>query len=104
MAAVWATELAPAGITVNVLVPGGPTDTPFISDAAGWDRAKMIRPAVMGPPAAWLCSQAADGVTGRRFIAAKWDAALAPETAAEQSGAPIGWPELAASTRVWLQG
>lgn len=102
MAAVWAQELEGTGITVNVLVPGGPTDTAFISDAAGWDRARMIRPTVMGPPAAWLCSPAADAVTGRRFIAANWDAALPPQEAAERAGASIGWPDLAAATAVWL--
>src|SRR6185295_4997327 len=48
MSAIWAAELSGAGITVNVLIPGGPTDTPFISDAAGWPRDKMLRPAVMG--------------------------------------------------------
>jgi len=103
MAAVWAKELEGTGTTVNVLVPGGPADTPIVGDAAGWERAKMIRPAVMAAPAAWLCSPAADSVTGRRFIAARWDAALTPAQAAERAGAPIGWPELAASTVVWLE-
>ena len=50
LSAVWAEELKNDGITVNVLIPGGPTDTPFISDDAGWDRAKMLSPEVMGPP------------------------------------------------------
>ena len=44
MSAIWAAELKDRGITVNVLIPGGPTDTPFISDGAGWDRAKMLKP------------------------------------------------------------
>ena len=48
MSAIWAAELKADGITVNVLIPGGPTDTPFISDGAGWDRAKMLRPADHG--------------------------------------------------------
>ena len=48
MSAIWAAELKGDGITVNVLIPGGPTDTPFISDGAGWDRAKMLRPADHG--------------------------------------------------------
>jgi NAD(P)-dependent dehydrogenase (short-subunit alcohol dehydrogenase family) len=56
MSAIWAAELKERGITVNVLIPGGPTDTPFISEGAGWDRAKMLRPEIMGPPACWLIS------------------------------------------------
>jgi NAD(P)-dependent dehydrogenase (short-subunit alcohol dehydrogenase family) len=103
MSAVWASELAASGITVNVLVPGGPTDTPLISDASGWPREKMLRPQIMGPPIAWLMSDEANGVTGRRITAARWDAALAPAAAAERASRPIGWPELGADA-VWLQG
>ena len=99
--AVWAKELTGSGVTVNVVVPGGPTDTPFIADQSGIDRAKMLRPEVMAPPLRWLASDAADGVTGRRFVAAHWDPALAGTAAAEKAGAPIGWPELAAATVVW---
>jgi NAD(P)-dependent dehydrogenase (short-subunit alcohol dehydrogenase family) len=40
MSAVWAKELEGSAITVNVLVPGGPTDTPMISDQSGWPREK----------------------------------------------------------------
>jgi NAD(P)-dependent dehydrogenase (short-subunit alcohol dehydrogenase family) len=103
MSAVWASQLAGSGVTVNVLVPGGPTDTPLISDASGWPREKMLRPGIMGPPIAWLMSDAANGVTGRRITAARWDAALAPAAAAERAGRAIGWPELGADA-VWLQG
>jgi NAD(P)-dependent dehydrogenase (short-subunit alcohol dehydrogenase family) len=94
MSAVWAAELAGSGITVNVLVPGGPTDTPFISDGAGWPRDKMLRPAIMGAPAVWLISDASDGVTGRRITAAEWDVSLAPGEAARRASRDIGWPEL----------
>ncbi len=102
MSAVWATELAQRAITVNVLIPGGPTDTPFISDAAGWPRDKMLRPAVMGPPAAWLVSDDAAEFTGQRIIAAHWDAKLPGREAAARSSRAIGWPELGADA-VWLQ-
>ena len=103
MSAIWATELKPDGITVNVLIPGGPTDTAFISDGAGWDRAKMLRPQIMGPPACWLVSDEAATYTGNRIIAAKWDAALPGAQAAAKAGRAIGWPELSADA-VWLQG
>ena len=97
----WAAEFEGTGITVNVLVPGGPTDTAMVPAASFADRAALIRPQAMAPPACWLLSDAAAGVTGRRFVAAKWDPALPPEKAAEAAGSPIGWPDLAAATVVW---
>jgi NAD(P)-dependent dehydrogenase (short-subunit alcohol dehydrogenase family) len=97
--AVWAGELAGSGVTVNVLIPGGPTDTPFIGAESGWARDAMLRPAIMGAPLAWLLSDAADGFTGQRIIAARWDG----DPAAPGAVRPIGWPELGADA-VWLQG
>ena len=102
MSAVWATELKGDGITVNVLIPGGPTDTPFISNGAGWDRTKMLRPEIMGPPACWLISDEAADYTGNRIIAANWDAKLPGHEAAKKAGRAIGWPELGADA-VWLR-
>lgn len=99
--AIWAKEFAGTGVTVNVLVPGGPTDTAMVPDSSPFDRDDLIRPAAMAPPACWLASPASDGVTGRRFIAALWDPTLAPDEAAEAAGAPIGWPELTMPGRVW---
>ena len=103
MSAVWASELKDSGVTVNVLVPGGPTDTPLINDASGWDRSKMLKPQIMGPPIRWLISDAASGFTGRRITAARWDATLPPAEAAKRSSRDIGWPELS-SDAVWLTG
>lgn len=99
--AVWAKELGGSGVTVNVVVPGGPTDTAFIADESGINRAKMLRPEVMVPPVRWLASERSDATTGRRFVAALWDEGLPAAQAAEKAGAPIGWPELAAATVVW---
>jgi len=103
LSAVWAKELDGSGITVNVLVPGGPTDTPLISEASGWPREKMLRPEIMAPPTRWLVSDASAGFNGRRITAARWDATLAAEEAARRASRPIGWPELSADA-VWLQG
>jgi NAD(P)-dependent dehydrogenase (short-subunit alcohol dehydrogenase family) len=94
LSAIMAKDLDGTGVTVNVLVPGGITNTPMVSDEAGFDRAKMIQPEVMVPPLLWLVSDAAK-VTGRRFLGVHWDAALPPEQAAEKSGAPVAWTSIA---------
>lgn len=101
MSVVWATQLAGSAITVNVLVPGGPTDTPLISDQSGWPREKMLRPEIMGPPISWLISDVSSGFTGQRITAARWDASLPPQEAARRASRAIGWPELAGDA-VWL--
>jgi NAD(P)-dependent dehydrogenase (short-subunit alcohol dehydrogenase family) len=93
--AIMAKDLDGTGVTVNVLVPGGATNTSMISDDAGFDRAKLIQPEVMGPPLVWLVSDAAGNVTGRRFLAVHWDARPPPEEAAEKAGAPVAWTRIA---------
>jgi NAD(P)-dependent dehydrogenase (short-subunit alcohol dehydrogenase family) len=99
----FAAELHGSGITVNVVVPGGPTDTPMVPPGCGMDRADMIRPAQMAPPMLYLLSDAAELVTGRRFVAAHWDPTLPSQDAADRAGAPAGWPDLAQSP-VWPGG
>jgi NAD(P)-dependent dehydrogenase (short-subunit alcohol dehydrogenase family) len=93
--AIMAKDLAGTGVTVNVLVPGGVTNTPMVPLEAGYDRAEMIQPAVMSPPLNWLVSDAAGGVTGRRFLAVHWDKNLPPEEAAAKAGAPVAWTGIA---------
>ena len=87
-------DLKGTGVTANVLVPGGVTNTPLVGEDAG-DRGRMLQPAIMVPPLLWLLSDAASGVNGRRFIAADWDAALPAEQAAAKAGAPIAWMSIA---------
>ena len=89
-----AEEFKGSGVTVNVVLPGGPVDTPMVPQESGFDRHGLIPPAVMAPPVVWLCSDAADGVTGNRYIAAYWDASKPPEEAERQCRAPAGWPGL----------
>ncbi|HEU0156059.1 MAG TPA: SDR family oxidoreductase [Stellaceae bacterium] len=93
--AVMAADLAGTGVTANVLVPGGMTDTRIIPDAAVADRSRLLRPEIMAAPLRWLVSDEAAQVTGRRFLAAHWDNSLPPAQAAEQCGAPIAWKAIA---------
>src|SRR6516162_10074759 len=95
LSAIMAKDLDETGVTVNVLVPGGVTNTPMISDEAGFDRAKLIQPEVMVPPLLWLVSDGAGKVTGRRFLGVHWDTSLPPEAAAEKAGAPVAWTSIA---------
>ena len=55
----WARDLEGSGVTVNVLVPGGPTNTSFIPDSAPFDRSRLVQPEVMAAPICWLISEAA---------------------------------------------
>lgn len=91
--AVLSQDLAGTGVTSNVLVPGGVTNTPLVGD--GGNREKMLQPHIMGPPLLWLLSAEAATVNGRRFIAADWDSSLPPAQAAEKAGAPIAWMSIA---------
>jgi NAD(P)-dependent dehydrogenase (short-subunit alcohol dehydrogenase family) len=93
--AIMAKDLEGSGITVNVLVPGGVTNTPMVPNEAGFDRQEMIQPEVMAPPLVWLVSDAAQAVSGRRFLAVHWDPKLAPAEAAEKAGAPVAWTSIA---------
>ncbi len=89
--AIWAKDLKGTGVAVNILVPGGAADTPFVPVRAGQDRAKLVRPEVMAAPIVWLVSEASDGVTGSRFVGRLWDTSLPPGEAAAKVRAPIGW-------------
>lgn len=90
--AVWAKELAGTGVTVNVLIPGGATDTPIHPPSLS--RSVMHSPEIMAAPIRWLCSRASDGVTGYRFRADTWDTSLPPDDAAEKNREPAAWGRL----------
>ena len=103
MSAGHATEFKADGITVNVVVPGGPADTPMVPDSAGFNREDLVQPEAMTRPALWLCSPAGDDVTGNRYVAGLWDPALSIEENRMKAESPIGWPSLAGSP-VWPGG
>jgi hypothetical protein len=64
---------------------------------SGFERKDLISPSVMVAPIVWLCSKAADGVTGNRYIAARWNVSLPMGRAAQGCCAPIGWPDVGPS-------
>lgn len=70
---IWAQDLEGTGITMNLLLPGGATDTGMIPDSfPAAKRKELIDPAVMGPPAVYLASDEAGGVNGQRIVAIEW--------------------------------
>jgi NAD(P)-dependent dehydrogenase (short-subunit alcohol dehydrogenase family) len=72
---IWAQDLRDTGVTVNSLLPGGPTLTGMVPDAFPQERrAALLDPAIMVPPLLWLVSEAADAITGCRVTANRWDA------------------------------
>lgn len=88
---VWAKDLEGTGVTCNVILPGGATDTKFIPgdgpDRRGADG--MLLPAdILNPVILWLLSDAANGVTAHRFIGRLWDASLPEEQAAAKAKQP----------------
>ena len=87
----WARELQNTGVTVNVLVPGGPVDTAFLPSTTTLPRDRLIRPEVMGPPALWLASRAADGFTNRRIVARDWNPSLSSREEVEAASFPAAW-------------
>ena len=94
--AMAARELEGTGVTVNVLVPGGMSNTNLIPDDAAHSREAMIQPEVMRGPVVWLASEASDGINGQRFIGYHWDESLPLGERIERAGAPAAWPQLGA--------
>ncbi|MBN9426053.1 MAG: SDR family oxidoreductase [Burkholderiales bacterium] len=93
LSSVAALDLEGTGVTVNVVVPGGPTDTGFIPDHVPIVRDKLLRPEVMVAPVLWLLSDEASAVTGMRFRANLWNENDPVQDAIARSGQPVGWLE-----------
>lgn len=84
-------DLRPYGIAVNMLLPGGATDTGMIPDGINEDVRRSLLPSqVMGPPTVFLASPEAEGVTGERIVAKDFDAWLADFRSRAQTGAAGG--------------
>ena len=109
---IWAAELEGTGVTVNVLLPGGASDTSAIPGEGVGHRAPPFRagegprgqeaytkgllpPAIMAPPLLWLASDDSNGVTGRRLLARDWsDDAQTAEAALHAEADRIDVPHI----------
>ena len=98
--ACWSKDVEDTGVTVNVLVPGGPANTAMVPAASSPDRAAMVQPDVMQAPICWLMSEESDGFNGKRLTGTGWDLSLPAGEAAENAAAPAAWPG-AGQQSVW---
>jgi NAD(P)-dependent dehydrogenase (short-subunit alcohol dehydrogenase family) len=77
--AIWAQELSKARIRVNVLLPGGITNTGMLpaetpAEVLAREQVRILQPEIMQAPAVFLASDASQALTGRRLIAKEWSA------------------------------
>ena len=78
LARVMAADLAGTPVTANILLPGGATDTGMITDDIPDEvRARLLDPAIMGPPIVWLASPEAGDVHDQRIVATEFEEWLA---------------------------
>jgi len=92
LTAIMSADFEGTGVTANVLVPGGPTDTGMVVGVA---KEKLLPPTIMVPPLLWILSDEAAQTTGRRFLAHRWDVSKDPAEAARAASDPVAWLELA---------
>jgi len=71
---VWAADLKDTGVTVNVLLPGGATDTALLPEMVNKRGAdgNLLPPTLMRAPILWLCADESNGHTAERYIAKQW--------------------------------
>jgi len=95
LSACIAKDVEGSGVTSNVVIPGGITNTALVPEGA-FDRASLLQPDIMLAPLAFLLGEEADAVNGRRFVAAHWAEDHARGAGEGVWGQPIGWEAVAA--------
>jgi NAD(P)-dependent dehydrogenase (short-subunit alcohol dehydrogenase family) len=77
-ARVMAADLADSPVRANILLPGGATATGMVPDELDDEaRARLLDPAIMGPPIVWLASAEAGEVHDERIVATEFQDWLA---------------------------
>ena len=89
-----AKDLNNTGVTANVLIPGGATNTNFIPEDTSYIREELIQPDVMRDPIKWIASEEASEFNGNRVIASKWDNSMPLSQRLALASAPAAWPQL----------
>jgi 3-oxoacyl-[acyl-carrier protein] reductase len=70
---IWAQELAGTQIRVNILLPGGATNTGMLPAEIPADlHTRLLQPEIIQAPAVFLASDASQELTGRRLVATEW--------------------------------
>jgi len=78
LAQVLAADLTGTTVSVNILLPGGATATGMVpEDVSDKVRARLLGPAIMGPPIVWLASPQAAHVHGEQIVATEFEQWLA---------------------------
>jgi NAD(P)-dependent dehydrogenase (short-subunit alcohol dehydrogenase family) len=85
MSVIWAKDLQGTGVTVNVLLPGGASDTRLLPAGTGQRSGAdglLLSPSLMRAPIVWLMAHAGAEINGERYIARLWPAGQPWESAA----------------------
>jgi gluconate 5-dehydrogenase len=89
MSYVMAEDLKPHNIAVNILLPGGATNTGMIPIAMPDEiRSRLLNPDVMARPITFLASDEAEGLTGESIIATDFDSWLSKFRASRPTDHP----------------
>ena len=77
MSYIMAEDLKPYKVAVNILLPGGATNTSMIPVSTPDEiKGRLLDPSVMARPITFLASDEADGLTGQRIVATDFDSWL----------------------------
>lgn len=77
LSVIMSADLEGSGVTVNMLLPGGATDTGMIPEDVHREVSPhLLSPGVMAAPVVFLASPESDGLTGARIVATEFSAWL----------------------------